>query len=122
MEAGDAAEGVRVPTLVGLLVDDARAIASANDLLLATGNLDGPSLGSLALPWEWTVIGQTPEPGVLVERCSWVVVDVMNFGGGDAGDREPRLPEPPADALSVHCDLPDTPELPTDLGRGAPQG
>ncbi|MDA8297131.1 MAG: hypothetical protein M0004_11210 [Actinomycetota bacterium] len=119
MDAGEVAEQVRVPALVGLLVDDARVVASANDLLLTTANLDGPSLGSLAFPWEWTVIGQAPEAGVLVERCSWVVVELMNFGGGDAGDREPRLPAPPADALAVRCDLPG---LVPDPQRGAPQG
>lgn len=118
MEAGQAAEPVRVPALVGLLVDDARALAGSNDLLLTTANLDGPSLGSLASPWEWTVIGQAPEAGVLVERCSWVIVELMNFSGGDAGDREPRLPEPPTDALALRCELPN---LPSDPEPGAPK-
>lgn len=95
---------VAVPSLVGLDVPTARALANDSALTLTSGDLDGPPLSALTWPGVWRVIGQTPDAGVRVLRGSWVVITFLRTDGGEAGDREPRVPPPPRGMLPVELD------------------
>lgn len=106
-----APQSVVVPTFVGLSVQSARGLATAADVVLTSGRLDGPPLGALTSPGNWVVTGQDPLPGALVERGSWVVISFESRGGGDDGDREPRLPPPPDRRLEEHLRLPGATSL-----------
>ena len=90
-----APEPVIVPAFVGLSIQDARGLANAADVVLTGGRPDGPPLGALTWPGNWVVTGQDPSAGAVVDRGSWVVISFENRGGGDSGDREPRVPRPP---------------------------
>lgn len=92
-------ELVAVPDLVGLEVGEARGLADSVDLFVTGGNPDGPPISALTWPGRWVVTAQRPSPGALVRRAAWIVVDVEKRGGGDAGDREPRVPRPPAGTI-----------------------
>ncbi len=93
------AELIPVPDLVGLEVRQAREVADALDLFVTGGNPDGPPLGALTWAGRWVVTGQRPPAGTLVARAAWIVVDFDQRGGGEAGDREPRVPEPPSGTM-----------------------
>jgi hypothetical protein len=93
---------VEVPDLVGLEVRQARRIADSFDLFITSGSPDGPPVGALTWPGRWVVITQNPSPGTIVPRASWVVVEFEQRGGGGAGDREPRRPDPPLGTILEH--------------------
>lgn len=100
------AEEVRVPDLVGLTVPAARKIAWESGVVITSADRDGPPLGALTWPGVWIITAQRPAPGTLVRRLEWVVVDFRKQGPGeDDGDREPRNPHPPLDALSAELDV-----------------
>lgn len=90
----ESASLVTVPDLVGLEVPQARRLADSLDLFITSGNPDGPPIGALTWPGRWVVTAQRPPRGALVARAAWIVVDVEERGG-EAGDREPRIPNPP---------------------------
>lgn len=97
---------VVVPAFAGLSMQSARHLAHAADVVLTSGRLDGPPLGALTWPGTWVVTGQDPSPGALVERGSWVVISFESRGGGDDGDREPRVPPPPDGRLEARLRAP----------------
>lgn len=93
-------EQVVVPNLVGLPVHEARGLANDSNLVLTSGAPDGPPLASLTWSGYWVVTAQRPGPGEVVPTGSWVVIEFIDLGGGEAGDREPRFPYPPVDRLA----------------------
>ena len=103
--AGPSAE-VALPDLVGLEVRRARGVADSLNLFITSGNPDGPPISALTWPGRWVVTSQRPSPGTMVPRASWIVVDFEERGGGGAGDREPRVPDPPAGTIRVERSLP----------------
>lgn len=98
--AGRETAQVVVPSFIGLPVHEARSLADDNRLLLTSEEPDGPPLGHLTWAGHWVVMGQRPPAGEVVVAWSWVVIDFMDLGGGESGDREPRVPEPPFGRLA----------------------
>jgi hypothetical protein len=96
---------VAVPDLVGLEMRQARGVADSLDLFITSGNPDGPPISALTRPGRWVVIAQHPWPGTIVPRASWIVVDFEERGGGGAGDREPRVPDPPVGTIRRELSL-----------------
>jgi hypothetical protein len=96
---------VVVPDLVGLLVQDAGHEAAV--VVVVAADVDGPPLGALAWPGLWVVTAQDPEPGTEVGKWENVRVTFRRADGGEAGDREPRLPLPIPDDLEAHRPLND---------------
>lgn len=88
-----------VPGLVGLTVPDAFTKARSSGFFLATADDDGKPITYDAAHGEyerWLVMGQSPMPGVLAPLHSQIVVAIEERGGGgQSGDREPRVPGPP---------------------------
>ncbi len=117
--ARSAPQSVVVPDFVGLSIQSARGVANSADVVLTSGRPDGPPLGALTWPGNWVVTGQDPSAGAVVERGSWVVISFENRGGGDAGDREPRVPRPPERRLEE--ELRGNPGATSAGGRGAPR-
>jgi len=100
------AEEVTVPNLVGLTVSAARKFASDAGVKIAAEDPDGPPLGALTWPGVWLVTAQRPAAGAILRRWGSVVVDFEQAPPGDeAGDREPRSPVPPLNALDDKRDL-----------------
>jgi hypothetical protein len=102
---------VIVPDLVGALLTlerfDGFRLASGHELQLVSSDPDGPPVGVMIQEGGWLVLAQRPAAGTIVERGSTVWVTAMRGGGGgEAGDREPRDPSPPAGALTVQLDEP----------------
>jgi hypothetical protein len=98
-------EQVAVPDLVGLEVRQALSVADSLNLFVTSGNPDGPPIRALTWPGRWMVVAQRPSPGTIVPRASWIVVDFEERGGGGAGDREPRVPDPPLGTIRVERSL-----------------
>lgn len=100
-EASEAAMPARglVPDLVGMTVPAAHGKARSSGFSLATGGPDGvPISPDMAhRQYEgWVVVGQDPLPGGLAPLGSRILVSIEERGGGgEPGDREPRLPRPP---------------------------
>jgi hypothetical protein len=95
--AGDSPDGVVVPDVVGLQVHHARLAVASVDLFLTTRDPDGPPIGAFSSFDGWYVIAQVPAPGAVVPRASWIAVEIEERGGGgESGDREPRIPASPA--------------------------
>ncbi|MEU3766405.1 PASTA domain-containing protein [Amycolatopsis keratiniphila] len=96
-----ATTGVRVPELVGLSVPDARMVAHQLGIVVASKDLDGPSLGALTWPGTWVVVAQEPACGAVVARGGYVRIEFRRLPdeGGGAGDREPRDPLPRPQAI-----------------------
>lgn len=93
-----------IPQFVGLTVTEASEVAhDGGHLVLTAADPDGPPLGALTWPGEWEITAQRPAAGTVVERGSAIVVAFVrrDGGGGEAGDREPRVPEPPAGFQAV---------------------
>lgn len=89
---------VTVPDLIGLSAQQARDFARRAQLIAVGPDPD-------ALPSVHGVVsGQSPAAGSLAARWSSVVIWTLRGGGGpgDAGVREPRNPNPPPLAVSVH--------------------
>jgi len=91
--AGEAGQ-VQVPALIGMLVREARSAGHAAGVVVVSADVDGPPLGGLTWPGVWRVIAQRPAAGTWVTRWANVVIDFEETGGGSAGDREPRRPQP----------------------------
>ena len=101
------ADEVTVPNVVGLTVREARRVAWEAGVVVAAADPDGPPLGALTWPGVWVVTAQRPAPGSVLRRRGSLVVEFREWSGGDeAGDREPRRPLPPLDALGAERDLP----------------
>ncbi len=84
---------VRVPSLVGMTVPDARSVGHDNGVVVTSANVDGPPLGALTWPGTWMVTAQRPVAGSHVERWSRVIIEFREVpGGDDADDREPGEP------------------------------
>ena len=103
--AGPSVE-VAVPDLVGLEVRQARGVADSFDLFITSGNPDGPPISALTWPGRWVVTAQRPSPRTVVPRASWILVVFEERGGGQAGDREPRVPDPPEGTIRLERSLP----------------
>ncbi len=92
-----------VPDLVGLTVREAHAKARSSGYFLATGDPDGIPISFSAAHREyghWVVMSQSPVPSVLAPLHSAIVVTIEERGGGgESGDREPRVPRPPRGML-----------------------
>ena len=100
------AEEVKVPNLVGLTVSAARKFAGDAGVVIAAEDPDGPPLSALTWPGVWVVTAQRPAAGAVLRRLGSVVVEFEQASPGDeAGDREPRLPLPPLNALGGERDL-----------------
>jgi uncharacterized protein YciI len=85
-----------VPDLVGLAVGDARAKAHSSGFSIATGDPDGAPISFYVSHGHWVVTAQVPLPGVLAPLHSPIVVEIEERGGGgESGDREPLVPQPP---------------------------
>jgi len=98
---------VRVPRLVGLMAVDARETAEARGVLLTAP--DRPDFDLTVVDY---VVRQYPLPGSEVPRGAVVTVwfDLGEAeGGGGAGVREPRLPQPPPGGLQRELDAPGDP-------------
>lgn len=92
-----------VPDLVGRKVRDAHAKARSSGFQLTTGDPDGVPITFYMAHGHWVVCGQSPVPGVLAPLHSQIVVDVeeRGGGGGESGDREPRVPGPPGGIVEL---------------------
>lgn len=87
---------VVVPNVVGMAVREARRAARLGGFELATADPDGTPISVYAQHIRWTVVAQRPASGVPAPVHSTIVVDVEERGGGgESGDREPRVPGPP---------------------------
>jgi hypothetical protein len=95
---------VRVPKLVGLMAMDAREAAEAHGVLLTAP--DRPDFHLTVVDY---VVRQYPPPGVEVPHGAVVTVWFElgeGEGGGGAGVREPRIPNPPTGGLQRELDAP----------------
>lgn len=93
-----------VPDLVGMSLQDAHTTARFSGFALSTSDPDGVPIGYYLAHGElghWTVVGQSPLPGVLAPLHSSIVVAIDERGGGEAGDREPRIPHPPKGVVGL---------------------
>jgi len=95
---------VTVPDVVGLLVSQARTVATEAGLALATSDPDGPPVGEVTWPGVWVVTAQAPAPGSRLRRWGSMVIDFKELPGGTAGDREPRRPPPHPDERAAESD------------------
>jgi hypothetical protein len=101
---------VSVPYLVGLDVHSARAACEEEHLVMVGQDVDGPPLSTLTWPGVWIVTDQDPVPGTLALRGDAVTIEFRGRGGGEAGDREPRIPPPEGDELRTSMIEPDPTE------------
>lgn len=99
LEEPDARVRDLVPGLVGMRVADAHSKAKASGFALVTADPDGAPITARSVRGEyerWLVVAQSPDSGVLAPLHSQIVVDIEDRGGGgESGDREPRVPRPP---------------------------
>jgi hypothetical protein len=88
-----------VPDLVGMTVPEAHHKARSSGFSLATGGPDNVPISFYMANRRyarWVVIGQNPLPGVVAPLHSQIAVALEERGGGgQSGDREPRVPRPP---------------------------
>jgi hypothetical protein len=99
-------DGVVVPDLVGLPVRQVLVDALLRSFLLGTGDPDEPPI---RVYWyeEYVVTAHDPIPGTVAPYGSRIIVYVEERGGGgESGDREPRVPKPPASAASLEASVP----------------
>jgi beta-lactam-binding protein with PASTA domain len=86
MDAEDA-DWVTVPSLIAMMVSEARSAGQHNGVVVTSADPDGPPLGALTWPGTWIVIAQRPVAGTRVARWSTVVVEFEERrGGSGAGD------------------------------------
>lgn len=91
-----------VPDLVGMWLGEAYAKAGSAGFSLATGAPDGGPISFSMATRDfafWVVVEQRPPAGVLAPLHSRIEVSIEERGGGESGDREPRVPRPPGGAL-----------------------
>ncbi|MET0966707.1 MAG: PASTA domain-containing protein [Nakamurella sp.] len=82
-----------VPDLHGLIM--AAVLRQAIDVGFTLAVDDPPApIKDLASSGRWVVEGQDPGAGAVRYRGDTVAVTLQPFGGGGAGDREPRNPLP----------------------------
>ncbi|MEV7694007.1 PASTA domain-containing protein [Microbacterium sp. NPDC089189] len=79
------AETVIVPDLVGQPVHVARDAAATVGLGLASGDPDGPGIGSRTWPGLFWVTSQEPPAGSSVERGSQIRIEFVEDGQARAG-------------------------------------
>lgn len=79
------AELVVVPDFVGQPVHIARDVASKAGLSLASGDPDGPGIGSRTWPGLFWVTEQDPSAGSTIERGSQVRVEFVEDGQAGGG-------------------------------------
>jgi len=93
---------VRVPSLIGLTVGDARDLGYEAGIVVVSDDPDGAPLGARTRPGVWVVTGQEPAGGAWCARGDVVTVRFEERGGG-AGVREPRRPLglPPFEAVRL---------------------
>lgn len=87
-----------VPDVVGMTVPEAYDKARSCGFSLTTSDPDDvPITFYINRQFRhWVVIGQEPLPGVLAPLGAQIVVALEERGGGgESGDREPRVPRPP---------------------------
>jgi hypothetical protein len=83
-----------VPNVVGMSWDDARHALQRARLVAVGADPDGPPLAAIGWP-SGVVIEQKPVAGMTLPPGSPVTLWIANGGGGSAGVREPRRPNPP---------------------------
>lgn len=83
-----------VPDLVGMEVESAWMHGHDVGVAVSSADPDGPPVHGRGRTGVWFVVAQHPPAGTEVLRWAAVVVDVEESGGGDAGDRKPRVPRP----------------------------
>ena len=104
----DLSERVVVPQFIGLPILHARGLANVAEVILTSGEPDGPPLGSRTWPGRWVVTEQDPEAGGEIARHGYVRVRCeRRDDGGESGDREPRAPTPPEGQLALERRLVD---------------
>lgn len=92
---GRRGRGVVVPRVVGHLVSDARDMADAVELVLASDDADGPPLEALTWAGVWVVTRQRPAPGEPAQPGDLLRVRYREEpDDGRGGVREPRHPRP----------------------------
>ncbi len=101
---------ISVPDLVGFGWDEARAMARAAGLSPRAVGPDGQAVNGKG----GVVIDQQPAAGGKVSRGTDLALRIA-FGGGPAGDREPREPMPQPREFTERPDSAGGPEVP---GRG----
>jgi hypothetical protein len=82
-----------IPDLHGLVMAAALRQSIEVGFTLAVDDPPAP-IKDLASSGRWVVGGQDPAAGETRYRGDTVVVSLRRFGGGEAGDREPRNPLP----------------------------
>jgi beta-lactam-binding protein with PASTA domain len=100
-------DDVLVPDVTGLVVDDARQVASDAGVVLAQPDPDGPPLAALTWQQPVVVTSQNPAAGTAVRRWQSVVV---TWKSEPSSVREPRRPLPTTlagRAETSHPELPD---------------
>jgi PASTA domain len=85
---------VVVPNVVGLSWDGARRTLQRARLVAVGADPDGPPLAAIGWP-SGVVIDQKPVAGTALAPSSPVTLWIADGGGGSAGVREPRRPNPP---------------------------
>ncbi|MHB1712139.1 MAG: PASTA domain-containing protein [Acidimicrobiales bacterium] len=88
---------MRVPSLVGLNVADARRLGHEAGLVVVSDDPDGVPLGERTWPGVWFVTAQVPPAGTWCAPGDVVTVSFEQRGGG-APVREPRRPSGPLPA------------------------
>ena len=86
-----APEQIVTPRVVGMVVDEARALAQTAGVVLAPPDPDGPPLAALTWQLPVTVLSQDPPAGTVLRRWGSVVV---TWNAEASGVREPRRPLP----------------------------
>lgn len=102
-----AARHTRIPDLVGFGWSEAREIAERAGLKPHAVGPDGQTVNGQG----GVVIDQTPAAGETVPRGIDVALRVA-FGGGPAGDSEPRDPLPQPHELEDWLNMPSGPDIP----------
>lgn len=108
-----------VPDLVGLTVSEAHATARSCGFSITTGDPDDVPITFYLAHGElghWVVVGQSPLPTAFAPLHSDITVTIEGRGGGgESGDREPRVPRPPRGIIRFEHDL-DTQDLEYAMG------
>ena len=99
-------DDVVVPDVVGMVVDEARAVADTAGVVLAQPDADGPPLSALTWRLPAVVTSQDPPAGTPTRRHASVVVTWSSEPGGV---REPRRPVPRSRPDVAERELDDRP-------------
>lgn len=88
----DAPDPGVVPDVVGMVFTVARELAAASEIALASPDLDGEPIGTVAWPGVFVVTAQDPAAGARLPRWGGLRVWVRKQNGGSAN--EPAIPPP----------------------------